>query len=880
MGANNLVNGVNVDRARAERDERVNPAAYAPGQDEDLDDLFDDDDFGDSVDVSGSTFSQVSSLGGTDANGISQGTTPVGAWGGGLGMSMQQGGLGQGQFGQPVDNRSMEDKVWDTAISAGKGTVSWMKDFVASFKEVTPKFWSSYGSRTFVVGGVVAVAGVIVRLFGVQQGVNFIVSGLVSSGIGAVVLMSSIDKAKSYTSKYKDGSSATQQSGMGQFPNQLDTGLGGESDFSDEGDTDFDDGDDWGSDDDWDDEEGSTYEASAAGDEDNDSSGSSLFGSGGSIFGGMSTAAQNNQSMSIDEAIDTMQEVPRGMYTRQYLYDMFVKVLKNIKPDFSNVKTINQDSDVFVAWESYLREAASISGVKDDNLPNLDTLEETLFTIKLSFKRSAGCNVDKVGDELAKIYAYYSNITDGSVYARTATVGKTCIVTIYTGESAIISLKDMYAHCKDFVLNSDKYMPVVIGIDARGEVKYLDFKSVESLLVAGMPRSGKSWFVKAVLMQMCAFLSPRELEFVCCDPKDTISDFRDFRLPHVKKFISTDAGILAELRRIVKVEAPKRKKQISDAGCINIWDYKKKCPDVDLPLKYILIDEVVTLAERMDKETKAEFQGLLTEIISQLPALGIRIFMIPHLIKNEIIAKTTTDLIPCRISVRGNPAHIETTTGDKRFGYKLTKMGDMAVNMVQLSTQVEYIHAVAASDSNEGYAEIFEYLRRMWSKLEPDTVAGSRADMSADDKTTTVDGAVTNSSTPVQSKTVTTANTRKSDSTVSHVSKAESSVDSFDLFGDDEDLDEMDMTGAFTEPNSSGLSGVSGVSHTQAQTEAPKVKKANSSGDGDGSSGDDNIVNDIDDTVSDVDSSNVDFSNVSDGSEFGDFGQNDLFDML
>lgn len=788
MGASNMLGGVNIDAARAEREERTNPPEYAPGQD----DIFDDDLFGDGNDFTGGdaffgdatggdAFGGMNSFGSGLDSGTGLGSsfgsgldgTPAGAWGGGLLGGTQQPSLGQSQ------NKSVEDKFWDVTMTAGKGTVSFLKDFTASFKEVTPKFWSSFGSRTFVVSGICTVVGAVVRLFGVREATNLVVGGLISAGIGAIVLMSTVDKAKGYTSKYKDGTGGTVMPELGQTTLPDTTNNFQSDDFSDDDFSDDDFSDDDFSDDDFSDDASFSDSSSSGLFEDSDT---------GSLFDNIDIPSQSDE-MSVEEAIDSIQEVPQGMYTRQYLYDMFVKVLKNIKPDFADVNIINQDSDVFIAWESYLRESAEACGVKEDNLPTLDTLEETLFTIKLTFKKGAGYNVEKIGDSLAGIYAYYSGITDGSAYAKSTTVGKTCIVTIYTGASAIISLKDMYAHCRDFVLDSSNYMPIVLGIDARGKVLCLDFKHAESLLVAGMPRSGKSWFVKAVLLQMCAYLSPKELEFVCLDPKDNISDFKDFRLPHVKKFITTDDGILAELRRIARVEAPKRKKLIGDAGCLNIWDFKAKYPDVDLPLKYILIDEVLSLAKRMDKEVKAEFQSLLTEIISQLPALGIRIFMIPHLIKNEVIAKTTTDLIPCRISVQGNPAHIESTTGEKHFEYKLTKIGDMAVNMIQLSQKVEFVHAVSASDSNEGYSEIFEYLRRVWSKLEPDTVKGSRADISSDNSTRASvahAGAINAARNDL-------ANTQ--------------SKEEIDLFSDD--IDDMDMTGAFTAPDANGLSSFS-----------------------------------------------------------------------
>ena len=124
----------------------------------------------------------------------------------------------------------------------------------------------------------------------------------------------------------------------------------------------------------------------------------------------------------------------------------------------------------------------------------------------------------------------------------------------------------------------------------------------------------------------------------------------------------------------------------------------------------------------MEKETKKEFQGLLVELISQLPALGIRAFLIPHVVKNDIIAKTATDLVPCKISVFGDAEHIEQTTGakPKDFPYKLAYTGDMAARITLISPTAFYLHGPVLTTSNPENIELFEYMRRVWGKLEPD----------------------------------------------------------------------------------------------------------------------------------------------------------------
>jgi S-DNA-T family DNA segregation ATPase FtsK/SpoIIIE len=111
---------------------------------------------------------------------------------------------------------------------------------------------------------------------------------------------------------------------------------------------------------------------------------------------------------------------------------------------------------------------------------------------------------------------------------------------------------------------------------------------------------------------------------------------------------------------------------------------------------------------------------MLTVLVSQLPALGIRIFMIPHVIKNDIIAKTTTDLIQCRISVMGSPDHIESTTGTKprEFNIRLSNVGDMAVKIPTVQAHTFFSHGAAITDSNVENNNFFDYLTKLWNKLD------------------------------------------------------------------------------------------------------------------------------------------------------------------
>ena len=632
---------------------------------------------------------------------------------GGFGAGMN--GMGMGGFaGSPLPNNGMsgaqpqksdEDKFYDGVKAVGKGGKTFVTDVMDSFSTVTPRFWSNYGFKSCIAGILASVLGLVILLVaGKGVGAQVIIAGLITMAVGVVVWLFNVEKAKECPSEYKDiqEPSMDDANQFQQTPQpELTPSQEEQNPFPQADPDDYSDDDEYVDDEDLDDddfEEADTVEAS--------------------------------DGVSADVALDTMPDIPKGMYTRTFLYEMFTKTLPQIKPDFNKVTEYTDEDDIFILWDSWVQEAGQVCGCKQDNLPMLLSLKVTLFAFILECDRPSGFKPDAVGEELCNIYADRA-VDEGvetkhpdrsAVSATVENSGMRCKITIKNGKTALIGLRDMLEtdYVKEFFLDTNNYMPIVIGVDQLGHVIYADFKKVESVLITGMPRSGKSWFVQVVLTQMCGFLGPDDLNLYICDPKGDISDFKSFTLPHVKKFATTDGAILSTLRYLINTEAPRRKKLIGDAGNVNIWDYKERYPDVKMPLIYVVIDEVVTLAERMDKETKADFQGMLTVLVSQLPALGIRIFMIPHVIKNDIISKTTTDLIQCRISVMGTPDHIESSTGTKprEFKTKLASVGDMAVRMPIIEASTFFSHGPALTESNSKNNAFFDYLRRMWNKLD------------------------------------------------------------------------------------------------------------------------------------------------------------------
>ncbi len=818
MGLENLGGG-NVDNLRMNRENRTNPAEFAPSQEEDN---FFDDDFSSSA----SDMNELESFSNFSNNDF--------GGGGGFDAFGQTNNMGMNNgFGQPNQmmqqpqtsqiQGKMEEAVFNALSGGAKGSFAFLKEFGYSLRMVTPKFWASWGSSTTITGLVVAGSGIILLFFKKHLGMSMIISGLLSSAIGFITLMFTLEKARQLPSRYVDGvdidgvpqninATPTEppminnnnNSDLGGFGNNNDNSFGDFNADANSFDNDDFDLEVFEEDEDeeaWVDEEGFNDD---------------------SIWDIEENSTENTtqNTVSTEQALEDFNnmDLQAGIYTRQFLYEQFTKVLKSFAPDYKKVKDYTPEDDLFIIVESLLGDCCETEGVSPDSLPTLEELHSSLFQIKLLFTTPPGVSqakAEQIGRNFLELYAYKCDLDVRKLSIKVRKIAKHTEFTLFTGESAMISLLDTYnTDAKEFVLDTKNYMPIVTGVKEDGKLIMCDFKKVESMLIAGMPRSGKSWVAKLILAQMCAFVPPSELNLYICDPKAGISDFFSYTLPHVKKFASTDFEILNIMRYVVHDVAPKRKKKIGDVGLQTIWEYRELKPNDKMPLIYIVIDEVVTLADRMEKEIKDEFQGLLRELISQLPALGIRAILIPHVIKDQIISKTTTDLINCRISVLGDPSHIESTTGakEKVFTQKLSNPGDMAVKMVTVDSDVMFGHAPVLCNDNPECNQLFAYMTQIWAKVEPEEYEssyhykkahGMPTEMTnnyAPTSTTTNEGNTTSSSASSTSV--------KPQRTDNPVIEEDTSVDVEVLEGANFNLNTDDIDISFaTEPNRHGHSG-------------------------------------------------------------------------
>lgn len=708
MNLNDISNRVDANRSANAQSNRA-AATANPEFDAGMDDAWDSVDDLDSGGMFGSDANTVANSFGaglTGGAGTQNGeTNSFGA------TSFGMNGFGtQMQSTQPT--KSTEDKAFEMAESAAKSSWNFFKELVNAFKRCDARRRSTWGRYMMVASIIFAVASILIWVFrNGSIGLEMLVGSIISLAVGIVVLgfgQSAVNEAPP---------AETPQQDTTQFSNDFgwDNDSTSESESESESDFEFAFGDEY--EDDWMSSDTDTVSAESSG-----SNTAPVFNFDAPV------GQESSETDAIARAEASLNNLPSvGYMDRRSLFERQSMVLPHVTQHFSTQSVIPEGSDLFNSLDAIVQDSADV--FKSGNVtevPYLVSAVDTLFYIRLEIQRAKYIkNVDAYTQEIVNIFQYDKTTgkRDLSVYGIGEFVGTKIYIKLMKGESAFVSLNDVYATSESRILDLNNKMPIVLGVDLEGTPVIVDFEKMNSILITGMPRSGKSWFMICVLYQMMSFWSPEDLNFYIFDPKAKMSDFTAAITPHVKNFVSSDAEILAQLKHVVQVEGPRRKQLIGEAGCVNLDDYKKQNPSAKIPYLYVIIDEVVTLAERMNAEDKKEFQALLAELVSQLPAAGIRIFMVPHIVKDNIIKKNTTSLIPCRISVCGDAGHIEDSCGVKNFPHNLSHVGDMCVKLQ--GSDAMFVHSVALAKENDEIRRLFKFLGEMWAKICPESVPGS-----------------------------------------------------------------------------------------------------------------------------------------------------------
>lgn len=422
------------------------------------------------------------------------------------------------------------------------------------------------------------------------------------------------------------------------------------------------------------------------------------------------------------------------LVSRRLLVDKYLSMLdgSSLKPDWS--RDVPKNSIEFKQLETFLRDAQTggVKGLSEMDWVNVESITErvSVFEIitdrpeKLKGKETLFAKeiTELLKDQMKDYFG--ENVTTTAVGK-----GSRIAITIFKQTGTSFMLRDLIESSKDFFLDTKNELPVVFGADEYGEPILLDLAKHTGTIIAGMARTGKSVLATGIVNQMMALNSPRKVQVVAGDMKNKDSDWYQITLPHLRKFATGTKAIMDLLDWVVSEEAPRRKRLIGDQ--LKIQNYNANCSDESeqLPYLFVVLDEIISFAEKLDKDEKAIYKAYLSEILTAFPNVGIFLIFVPHQLHNDYFPKTASRMVGNRFAVKAGQPIQKTIWEDsyRSIDFPTTNTGDFAYTLAG-SDEPKFGHApliMSMTGGKERLDKLYETQRKMWTKLYPEEAATS-----------------------------------------------------------------------------------------------------------------------------------------------------------
>ncbi|MBN2675904.1 MAG: DNA translocase FtsK 4TM domain-containing protein, partial [Alphaproteobacteria bacterium] len=247
-------------------------------------------------------------------------------------------------------------------------------------------------------------------------------------------------------------------------------------------------------------------------------------------------------------------------------------------------------------------------------------------------------------------------------------------------------------------------LPLALGSNIGGEHVYVPLEKMPHLLVAGRTGSGKSVFIRTVILSLLYRLTPEECRFILIDPK--MLEFKDWEeIPHLLTPVVTDPNEAVNTLKWAVREMENRYRKMALLNVKNLEGYNKKVAEIiekgqivkhrikvgidsltgrpqyeERPLKLekypylvIIIDELADLMIVAGKEVEASIQRLA----QMARASGIHLIMATQRPSVNVITGVIKANFPTRISFQVSSKIDSRTILERQGAEQLLDHGDM-----------------------------------------------------------------------------------------------------------------------------------------------------------------------------------------------------------
>jgi S-DNA-T family DNA segregation ATPase FtsK/SpoIIIE len=216
-------------------------------------------------------------------------------------------------------------------------------------------------------------------------------------------------------------------------------------------------------------------------------------------------------------------------------------------------------------------------------------------------------------------------------------------------ESRPCLLKEALAGNLAKTLQSTVAFPIGIGVE--GDLIVADFADPNTChaLVAGSTGSGKSEWLKALLVSMLLRSTPEKVQVALIDPK--ILTFAGAEgSPYLWRPVATTLADAMSILRAAVAEMDARYQVLARGGFVNLGE-RVKAGETDLPFLVLIFDEFadLVLAGRDDKK---EFESLVARIAGKGRAAGIHLVLATQRPDRAVVTGLIKANLPLKVCLK------------------------------------------------------------------------------------------------------------------------------------------------------------------------------------------------------------------------------------
>jgi len=411
--------------------------------------------------------------------------------------------------------------------------------------------------------------------------------------------------------------------------------------------------------------------------------------------------------------------IQQSLMNPNYLYNLFKSLMFTITPDFNKEIVIQKGSPKWINIHFILQETIEAIFPKCSGI-SIISMKENLFCLVVTVKPIRGISARMLRAQKDSIVAGFKEDSYDPMEMDIIEYAGVTDFVFYKSSKAKITLADVLSHdeiCKEFF--SEKYrIPFLAGIKKDLSPWIIDLLSLNHILITGATGAGKGWLVYYIIDQLCRFNPPTKVSFVIIDPKNTNSFAVVSKLPHVVHLEEKSENYLRMLD-LVSAEAQFRQSLFKNHHINDYNSYFKSnyAKGLELPVLIFVIDEMLALSMRLDKDDQKVFMRKLIDLASVTRSAGIKIILMGQYTKKEAsIPPTVRANFTSKYSVRHGKEDMEDYFAMKVNDITLVEPGDVALMVNQ---QVEQLRQPVVGFDEDSHNDSFHALALAWAKINP-----------------------------------------------------------------------------------------------------------------------------------------------------------------